>query len=95
MEDHVHQVQKSLQYPWQRVPQHYLFPLQCLMDGEVLVVVHAENDDFPSVVEPGCSRNINSLVLGGYDGGDGVTWKGDVRRVSTATLLPAWCSASH
>lgn len=45
------------------------------MDGEISVVVHAENDDFPGVVEPGRSRDVNPLMLGGYDGGDGVTWK--------------------
>lgn len=53
----------------------YLLSLQRLVDGEVSVVVHAENDDFPGVVEPGSSRHVNPLVLGGYDGGDGVTWK--------------------
>lgn len=55
--------------------QGYLLSLQRLVDGEVSVVVHAENDDFPGVVESGCSRHINLLMLGGYNGGDGVTWK--------------------
>lgn len=57
------------------MPWRYLLSLQCLVDGEISVVVHAENDDFPGVVEPGRSRDVNPLMLGGYDRGDGVTWK--------------------
>jgi len=72
-------------------PQRYLLSLQRLVDGEVSVVVHAENDDFPGVVEPGRSCDINPLVLGGDDGGDGVTWKRGGCGVSTAQQLPA-CS---
>lgn len=55
---------------------HYLLSLQRLVDGEVPVVVHAEKDDLPGVVEPGSSCDVDPLVLGGDDGGDGVTWKG-------------------
>lgn len=91
MEKHACQVEKSVQHPWQYVPRHYLLSLQCLVDSEISVIVHTENDDFPGVVEPGCSRNINPLVLGGYDRGDGVTWKEGGHGVSTAERLPA-CS---
>ena len=93
MEEHACHVEKSVQHPWQRVPRRYLLSLQRLVDGEVSVVVHAENDDFPGVVEPGRSRDINPLVVGGYDGGDGVTWKGERARGehgrAAPCLLPA------
>lgn len=99
MEEHACQVEKNpCSIPGSVGPGIYLLSLQRLVDGEVSVVVHAENDDFPGVVEPGRSRNVNPLVLGGYDGGDGVTWEGGRRGVSTAERLPACsqpCSASH
>lgn len=55
------------------VPRRYLLALQRLVDGEVAVVVHGEDDDLPRVVEPRCSRNVEPLAGGGHDGGDGVT----------------------
>lgn len=55
------------------VPQHYLLSLQRLVDGEVAVVVHGEDDDLPRVVEPRRSRDVEPLARGGHDGGDGVT----------------------
>lgn len=55
------------------VPQRYLLALQRLVDGEVAVVVHGEDDDLPRVVEPRRSRHVEPLAGGGHDGGDGVT----------------------
>lgn len=91
MEEPACQVEKPAQHPWQRAPRRYLLALQRLVDGEVSVVVHAENDDFPGVVEPGRSRDVNPLVVGGYDGGDGVTWKGGGRGVRICLPAPSRC----
>lgn len=55
---------------------NYLLSLEGLVDGEVPVAVHVEQDDFAGVVEPRRSRHVNPLVRGGDDGGDGVTWTG-------------------
>lgn len=65
-------------FPWEKsVPGwNHLLSLEGLVDGEVPVAVHAEQDDFAGVVEPRRSRHVNPLVLGGDDGGHGVAWKG-------------------
>lgn len=52
---------------------HYLLSFQRLVDGQVAVAVHGEDDDLPSVVEPGCSRDIEPLACSGHNRRDGVT----------------------
>lgn len=52
---------------------HYLLSFQRLVDGQVAVAVHGEDDDLPSVVEPGCSRDVEPLACSGHNRGDGVT----------------------
>lgn len=68
-----HVVLLSLLNTLSTVPRRYLLALQRLVDGEVAVVVHGEDDDLPRVVEPWRSRHVEPLAGGGHDGGDGVT----------------------
>lgn len=71
--DHGHVALLSLLSTLSTVPRRYLLSLQRLVDGEVAVVVHGEDDHLPRVVEPRRSRDVEPLACGGHDGGDGVT----------------------